>query len=219
MTVADPQKENYYMGAVGTFGGIQKAELKYNAFYDTEGGKPTRDRVLGQKAPDFFTGNINFAGTHELGHVPASTLIDTDRNKTASFLQNAHCHESGIMENVLGNPEIMPAEDFKKLGRYSEKDMEKSKTAKGTPRVVKGAIRSKHNGLYTKGYTSRYGADNPGEFFAEAFHDVYANGGNAKKTSIAVVQEYEKRQKRLTAEKFFRKKRILWQRFRNWMKM
>ena len=89
----------------------------------------------------------------------------------------------------------------------------------GKPRVLKGMIYTRINKFYGNGHTSGYGTENHSEFFAEAFHDVYANGDKAKKTSVEIVKEYEKRQKNLTAEKFFRKKRGLWTRFRNWMKM
>ncbi|MBQ4514291.1 MAG: hypothetical protein II969_14950 [Anaerolineaceae bacterium] len=97
--------------------------------------------------------------------------------------------------------------------------MAKTRNDDGATGIVEGAINSKNNDLFKNGYTSRYGAESPGEFFAEAFHDVYANGNKARKASIATVQEYEKRQKTLTTKKFFRKKRGLWRRFKNWLKM
>ena len=43
--------------------------------------------------------------------------------------------------------------------------------------------------------TSTYGSTNAGEFFAEAFADVYAHGNQARPMSIAIVKEYERRQK------------------------
>ena len=219
MSVADPEKETYYMGAIGTFGGRKKASLHYNAMYDTEAGKPRRDKELNKWGPGYFTGNTDFAGTHEMGHVLASTLIHADSNKQASWIQNTHYNESRILKSVLSNPEIMPPEYFSNLNRYTKKDVEKTRSPQGSDTVVEGAIHTKKNGLFKNGYTSRYGAETPGEFFAEAFHDVYANGDKAKKTSIAMVKEYEKRQKTLTTEKFFRKKRGWWRRLRNWMKM
>ena len=105
------------------------------------------------------------------------------------------------------------------LRRYTKKDVEKTRAQEKVDTVVEGAIHSKQNGLYKNGYSSRYGVESPSEFFAEAFHDVYANGNKAKKASIATVKEYEKRQKTLTTEKFFRKKRGLLRRFMNWIKM
>ena len=123
------------------------------------------------------------------------------------------------MESVLSDPQIMPAEDYQNLKRYKPKDAKKYKSKEGTPLINVNAIDTRKNALFSKGYTSRYGAEAPTEFFAEAVHDVYANGDKARKTSIAVVEEYEKRQKKLTTKKFFRKKRGLWTRFRNWMKM
>ena len=125
--------------------------------------------------------------------------------------------EYKILDSVL--QKNLPAGDYEKLTRYTEKDQENSKTVTGAPMVLKGMIDTRINKFYGNGHTSGYGTENHSEFFAEAFHDVYANEDKAKKTSIAIVQEYENRQKNLTAEKFFRKKRSFWTRIMNWFKM
>lgn len=217
MNVMDDSEDKTYMGAVGTFGGKEKASLHYNVYYDRpEGIKKRDERFL---KPGYLAGNEDTAGVHELGHVLASTLIDTDNYTKSSVEQNSGVHESSIMESVLSNPEIMPKERYENLRRYTQEEVDQKKTAKGTPKLVANAIHSKYNGLYTENYSSRYGVESPSEFFAEAFHDVYANGNKAKKASIATVKEYEKRQKTLTTEKFFRKKRGLLRRFMNWIKM
>lgn len=93
------------------------------------------------------------------------------------------------------------------------------RSSDGTDTVVEGATHSRQNSLYKNVYTSKYGTENPGEFFEEAFHDVYANGDKSRKASTAAVQEYERRQKKLTTEKFFRKKQGLLRRFMNWIKL
>lgn len=219
MTVADPKKDKYYMGAVGTFGGLMKAQLLYNAYRDTDAGREERDAEFSSFDNKFLTGNKDFAGTHELGHVLAKTLIDTDQVSRADLEQNAGYHETRILEKVLSNPDVMPAEDYKKLRRYTAEDEEKSKIEETVPTRLKNSIHTAKNRLFTKGYTSRYGAESPQEFIAEAFHDVYANGNKARKASVATVQEYERRQKNLTTKKFFRGKRSLWRRFWNWVKM
>lgn len=219
MNVSDPKKEKWYMGAVGTNGGLRKAQLHYNSFLDTDAGREQRDNYFSEKGPGYLAGNTNFAGNHELGHVLVTTLIDTNSRHEANLQQVSAAKESEIMESVLSDPQIMPAEDYQNLKRYKPKDAKKYKSEEGIPLVNVNAIDTRKNALFSKGYTSRYGAEAPTEFFAEAVHDVYANGDKAKKTSIAVVEEYEKRQKKLTNKKFFRKKRGLWTRFRNWMKM
>ena len=218
MNVMDDSKDKTYMGAVGTFGGKQKASLHYNVYYDRPEGEEKRNERFLQ--PGYLAGNKDTAGVHELGHVLASTLIDTDNYADSSLEQNSEKHESSIMESVLSNQEIMPKERYENLKRYTQEDVDQNKTKKGTPKRVLNAIHSKYNGLYTEQYApSRYGVESPGEFFAESIHDVYANGNKAKKTSIAMVKEYEKRQKELTKKKFFRKKRSLLRRFLNWIKM
>ena len=216
MEVTDPRLSSY-MGAVGNYGGIRKARLQYNANWDTQEGSKKRDKFLAAQGPGFFNGNLDFAGTHELGHVLGSTLIDTKDEAKAYSEQVAGIAEYKILDSVL--QKNLPAGDYEKLTRYTEKDQENSKTVTGAPTVLKGMIDTRINKFYGNGHTSGYGTENHSEFFAEAFHDVYANGNKAKKTSVEIVKEYEKRQKNLTAEKFFRKKRGLWTRFRNWMKM
>ena len=219
MIVDSPTAEKQrYMGAVGNYGGLQKAELHYNAYWDTAEGSEKRDKEFASHKNRYLTGNKDFAGTHELGHVLASTLIDQKDEVEANREQNAGLHESIILDKVLSNKEIMPEADYQNLTKYTKEDWEKSKSPKGTPGLVLGGINTRKSKLFQKGYTSYYGADNPTEFFAEAFHDVYANGNKAKPASIATVQEYEKRQKVLTAKKFFRPKRSLWRRFVNWLK-
>lgn len=72
--------------------------------------------------------------------------------------------------------------------------------------------------LATDDYTSGYGATNAQEFFAEAVADVYTNGDKARKASIGIVKEYEKRQKILTRKRFFKKKAGIFRRFWNWIR-
>ena len=56
--------------------------------------------------------------------------------------------------------------------------------------------------LQDRNITSNYGRNAAFEFFAETFSDVYTHGKGAKKASIATVQEYEKRQKKLQADRW-----------------
>ena len=55
--------------------------------------------------------------------------------------------------------------------------------------------------------SSGYGQSMPQEWFAEAFHDVYTKGADAKPTSIEIVKEYEKRQTAMQKSNFQKKKR------------
>ena len=65
-----------------------------------------------------------------------------------------------------------------------------------------GIIASELGSRKKKEYISKYGSASAAEFIAEAFHDVYANGKEARKASVAVVKEYEKRQKKIQKDKF-----------------
>ncbi|MBR6915487.1 MAG: hypothetical protein IKN36_03940, partial [Clostridia bacterium] len=62
--------------------------------------------------------------------------------------------------------------------------------------VLEGQVDLRASGLDKKGITSWYGATNAGEFFAEAFKDVYAHGAKARKASIQLVKNYEKLMKK-----------------------
>ena len=56
--------------------------------------------------------------------------------------------------------------------------------------------------LEDRSLTSRYGSSSIAEMFAETFGDVYTHGTSAKNFSVAVVKEYEKRQKELQRRKY-----------------
>ena len=74
---------------------------------------------------------------------------------------------------------------------------------RNTKKVYKGQINPAESPtLMDRNLTSYYGRSSNGEFFAEAFGDVYTHGKNAKRLSIATVQEYEKRQKERQRMKF-----------------
>jgi hypothetical protein len=196
-----------YMGANGTFGGRKLANLQYNAFYDSNDpeGEIKKQKLIGQ-SKHFLTGNENFAGNHELGHVMASTLNEGKDNEEANKIYLNNLIEEDILETVLQNPEVMKKEEYNQLVRFDD-DRVKEKAEKFGQQVVTGQIDLLKSHFPSKGYTSEYGAQNSAEFFAEAVHDVYANGNKAKKASIETVKEYEKRQKKFTKNKFFKKKR------------
>ena len=100
MEVTDPRQTSY-MGAVGNYGGIKKARFQYNANWDTAEGSKKRDEFLAAQGPGFFNGNLDFAGTHELGHVLGSTLIYTKDEAKANSEQVAGIAEYKILDSVL----------------------------------------------------------------------------------------------------------------------
>lgn len=197
----------------------QKAKFYYNSISDLpeyENGSHSRNKRREDKTQ---AGNDDFAGVHEMGHVMATTLIDGNYRE-ASRQYNYSVPENEILDTVLSNREIMPEEDYKNLKRYSkaEADKDNQKKFKNRDLILPGAIKVNKNMLYSDGYTSGYGAKDAQEFFAEAVADVYTNGDKARKTSIGVVKEYEKRQKILTRKKFFKKKAGIFRRLWNWIK-
>ena len=70
-------------------------------------------------------------------------------------------------------------------------------------KYYKGQINTSNSPtLEDRNLTSGYGASSATEMFAETFGDVYTHGKQAKKLSIATVNEYEERQKKLQRMKF-----------------
>ena len=80
----------------------------------------------------------------------------------------------------------MSEDEHKALWRHQETDTRKKK-------FMKGQVFLKANTLAERGFTSAYGEKDASEFFAEAFSDVYVHGEKAKKASIDLVKEYERR--------------------------
>ncbi len=212
MTVIEKDTSEY-MGANGTFCGRKLANLQYNAFYDSNDpeGEIKKKQLIGQ-SKHFLTGNENFAGNHELGHVMASTLNEGKDNEEANHIYLNNLIEEDILETVLKNPEVMKKEEYDQLVRFNDERV-KEKAEKFGQQVLTGQIDLLKSHFPSKGYTSEYGAQNSAEFFAEAVHDVYANGNKAKKASVETVKEYEKRQKKFTKKNFFKKKRSLFRKF------
>ena len=96
---------------------------------------------------------------------------------------------------------VLDDREKKELKKYH-----KNKNINGI-QVLKNQIDTKNSHFFENGHTSKYGSTAPVEMFAEAFQDVYANGKDAKKMSMEIVKEYERRQTKLTREKFNKKKK------------
>ena len=121
-----------------------------------------------------------------------------------------------LVEQAL--KETMPKEEFAKLVRYEEDSLgldemwdpkvqlgenEEWVTEDTDQFFLNNQINLKASGLGAtegnRGYTTKYGATNASEFFAEAFADVYQNGADARPTSIRLVQLYEEEMKKAKA--------------------
>ena len=156
------------------------ANLYYNAFKDRQGkgGEKTRAEYQSSfKSIGEYNSDLDHAGNHELGHVQNFLLMD--RETYAEDWEHNVTADS-MLDKVL--QKVLSKSKYAKLKRY-KKDKDGN---------LRGQIHLEKNKLWLNGITSRYGQVNAGEYFAEAFADVYQNGKKAKKASIELVKLYEK---------------------------
>ena len=198
MTVMDP-RAGALMESTGSVGGQDKIEFSYNANFDREGAEDERATFLSKDLHDkrFNAPNYDYAGTHEMGHGLASLLIDQKDRVKGIKEQNYGVNENDILKTVIENTDVLTDKQKLKI-RYFDQDTK----VRGKIPVKRGQIDTERSKLFEAEKTSRYGRRAPVELFAESFHDVYANGKNAKRMSIEIVKEYEKRQRQLTEKKF-----------------
>ena len=204
-------KNTALMETSGSAGGEDKIEFGYNANYDREGAEAERAKDLSEdlKEKRFNAPNYDFAGTHEMGHGLASLLPDNGSRIQNILDQNNGVNEDDILKTVIKNTDVLTDKQKLKI-RYFDQDTK----VRGMLPVKRGMIDTERSKLFEAHHTSRYGRRAPVEFFAESFHDVYANGKNAKPMSKEIVKEYENRQRKLTEKKFRKKaKRGLFRKF------
>ena len=212
MNVTDPAG-SALMSTEGSAGGIYKIDFSYDANYDRKGEaaekKRERDLNISNKYRHYNTWSMDTVGTHEMGHAAVSLLPDSDVLGDRLDEENNYIHENSILETVIKNTDVL-TEDQKKEIKYYDKD----KKLKKNSGVLKGQIDPKASKFYENGLTSKYGTYSSAELFAESFHDIYANGKDAKPLSKEIVKEYEKRQRKLTEKRFKKKaKRGLFRKF------
>ena len=212
MNVTDPAG-SALMSTEGSAGGIYKIDFSYDANYDRKGEaaekKRERDLNISNKYRHYNTWSMDTVGTHEMGHAAVSLLPDSDVLGDRLDEENNYVHEDDILKTVIRNTDVL-TEDQKKEIKYYDKD----KKIKKNSGVLKGQIDPKASKFYEHGLTSKYGTYSSAELFAESFHDIYANGKNAKPLSKEIVKEYEKRQRKLTEKRFKKKaKRGLFRKF------
>ena len=180
------------MTAGNTHGGRFQSQLQYNPLLDKRGllGGTARffKKILGKFGHSTAPGE--YTGTHELGHVLNSLIIDSDNAEDSRNDWHYNRTANDMLQNVLNkNYGKSVSMDESELKRHAETSNAKRQTA--------GQIDLKGSNLYKKGLTSRYGQTNAAEFFAEAFADVMAHGKNAMPASIKLVKLYEARRDRM----------------------
>ena len=160
-------------------------------------------------------------GNHEMGHM-LNYLLIKEKNRGLRFdkrrKKNNEDAHFGITANNLIDQALkltMSEDEYKRLVRYQEDSLGKNEEwdnsvqlgeneewdSKDTdPAHKKGQINLAASGLSGK-YTTKYGTFSAGEFFAEAFADVYRNGKSARPTSIQLVKLYEQEMKKYRGKK------------------
>ena len=210
------KKENMaLMGTDSTLGNRRKAKMYYNAWMDRRGGEDERRTWDNRSRWDnLLLAPRDYAGTHELGHVMASTLQDPENETEAILQQNFNLVENSMLQKAATQTYMNNKMPFDDISNMKRKEI-------STKRRDFSVIDPTASRLDKKGYTSNYGADNPSEFFAEAVSDVYAHGKDAKPMSIEIVKEYEKRRTDAVKKNFFvqaRKQPGILQKLFGWMK-
>ena len=210
------KKENMaLMGTDSTLGNRRKAKMYYNAWMDRRGGEDERRTWDNRSRWDnLLLAPRDYAGTHELGHVMASTLQDPENETEAILQQNFNLVENSMLQKAATQTYMNNKMPFDDISNMKRKEI-------STKRRDFSVIDPTASGLDKKGYTSNYGADNPSEFFAEAVSDVYAHGKDAKPMSIEIVKEYEKRRTDAVKKNFFvqaRKQPGILRKLFGWMK-
>lgn len=176
----EEQRHNY-MATSTSAGASEKAMIHYDAFFDRN--SPETENLRNEVNNDMAEsiGNLNKAGNHELGHILEATLNTTADDQHKGVASN------DILQSVL--PKVMTQDELSQV-QYNAQDGLNSHEKP----IYQGQIDTSSPIFTTKQMSSSYGQSMPQEWFAEAFHDVYTKGAQAKPTSIEIVKEYERRQ-------------------------
>ena len=245
MTVLDPN-DNALMSTIGTRGGQRQAQFFYDKQSDREGiwGDLERDISEEQNKKDnFHSSPQEYHGTHEMGHVLSSLLIEesgireglyerTTLNERLKKLYNKaplpdnykapngrltnkiREEEAGLPENAILESAL--TNNKARIMRHYGTDnftLYKRTQELNDQIYMKGLIATQRLG---KNMTSGYGSRNVSEMFAEAVADVYSHGKSARPMSRELVKEYENRQKKNVRDKFNHNKKSWWKRLLGW---
>ena len=168
-----------------------QASLYYNSKFDKKNLWGILFRSLAR------TDDASYTGVHELGHVLASLAMDESSGK--DVWQN-HVQEGKFVDEALNQEEVMSPQERQRLVRHNH-----TRNNHQT-----GQINLNKSKLDKKGHTTWYGVTNAGEFFAEAFADVYQNGKKARKASIAILKAYERKAKKMVIIRQLRRLDYAW---------
>ena len=146
---------------------------------------------------NWLTADETYTGVHEMGHV-ANTYLSKQRalkkNQNYGDYVDDFANDrtaNSVVKKVLDK--TLTKEQKKKVVNFDRERVSLSgKKVRGNKFKHIDLSKSHLGSDITSGYvTSEIG--NAGEFFAEAFADVYAHGRDARPASIELVKEYERR--------------------------
>ncbi len=175
-------------------GGRETATIHYDAFVDRDTPEGLQERTEANEALSRGIGHLDKVGNHEQGHILESTLNPTVEDQNAGTASNDILNT--ILPNVLNPQEMQNVHYYQQSGKNARDKY-----------VLAGQVDTTSDIFKTRQLTSPYGQTNSKELFAEAFHDVYTKGADAKPTSIEIVKEYEKRQTEKQKAGFKKKQR------------
>lgn len=184
-------------------GGRETATIHYDAYVDRDTPEAQQARTQVNASLSRSVGHLDKVGNHEQGHILESTLNPTEEDQARGTASN------DILQSVL--PKVLNQQDLQQVN-YAQQN---GKNAKGY-NIYQGQVDTSSNVFETNKLTSSYGQSNSKEWFAEAFHDVYTKGADAKQTSIEIVKEYEKRSTAKQKGEFRKKERGIFTRIKRW---
>ena len=193
------------MGMEHSSGGRQQSDVYYNAFYDRAGEEAEQQRQAEdaeRRETGEWNGDSDHNGNHELGHLLAFGMpMRNGSDDEAEESEERSETENDIIKEVLLNKDILTNRQKKQIRYHKSNGYGEGKYER--LRHYKGQVDLKGSpALEGNNYTSNYGKSAVYEFFAETFADTYTHGTNAKRTSVEVVKEYEKRQKAIQRAKY-----------------
>lgn len=152
---------------------------------------------------DFSAANKRYDGVHELGHVLNSLLIEQRLAGKGEGLKDVDWSGNITAQNLIQEALQGVASQNTKTGRKLRKYIDKhgegpagkrklnlaNDVKRADDEVDTSTTQYKHRHQLRKmGLTSRYGASDAGEMFAEAFADVYEKGEKANPLSKEIVR-------------------------------
>ena len=176
--------------------------LFMNSQIDAVGEDAKREREqLDEKhmRKNAHSAEMEYSGNHEMGHM-LNYLLVKEKYRKNGFSKRLKLIGDDVTHSTTAGDLVdralkasMPEKKYNRLVRYeNDQDVD----TKNSTAHKKGQINLKASGLAggkkSRGYTSKYGATDATEFFAEAFADVYRNGKEARPVSIELVKLYEK---------------------------